>query len=137
MNVDLRVEKAIELREQKYNCAQCVIGAYTDAVGVPFEALMKMSEGLGGGVAGTGDMCGVITGAVLVLGLLEGTSEPDLEHKAALNEKIKELIDEFKQEHGTIACFELKGIVNPEVRKKEATCNELIFKMVRLIDKYL
>ncbi len=137
MNVDSRVEKAIEIRGLKYNCAQTVIGAYADAIDVPFEQLMKMSEGLGGGIAGTGDTCGVITGAALVLGLIEGTSEPDLDHKAELSAKIKDLIDEFKEEHGTISCFELKGIVNPEVRKKSSTCNELIFAMVRMIDRYL
>lgn len=137
MNVDMRVERAIELRGQKYNCAQTVIGAYADAIAVPFEQLMKMSEGLGGGIAGTGDTCGVISAAALVLGLLKGTGEPDLAHKEQLNATIKALIEEFKEEHGTIACFELRGIINPEVRKKSSTCNELIFNMVRMIDKYL
>lgn len=137
MNVYLRIEKAIELREQKYNCAQTVVGAYSDAIEVPFGELMKMTEGLGGGVAGTGDICGALSGAALVLGFLKGTSVADVAHKEALNEQIKALINEFKEEHGTVDCFELKGVVNPEVRKKEATCNELIFNVIRLIDKHL
>lgn len=137
MNVDQRVEKAMAIRANKYNCAQTVIGAYEDMVDVPFDDLMKLAESLGGGIAGTGGACGVLTGATIVMGLIKGVSEANPDHKFALNKEVQGLIKEFNDAHGTINCFELKGEVNPQIRLKDSTCNELIFETVRLIDKYL
>lgn len=64
-----RFEKAFALHEQGYNCAQAVIGAYADKIGIGEQEAYSIGAGFGGG-AGTGELCGAVSGAVMVLGLL-------------------------------------------------------------------
>jgi len=63
-----RKTKAIELFDQRYNCAQAVFLAYSDDLSEEEKDIaLKLASGFGGGIAGTGEVCGVITGAVMAL----------------------------------------------------------------------
>ena len=64
-----RFEKAFALHAEGYNCAQAVIGAYADIIGIGEQEAVSIGAGFGGG-AGTGELCGAVSGAVMVLGLM-------------------------------------------------------------------
>lgn len=64
-----RCEKAYALHQKGFNCAQAVIGAYADSIGIGEQEAYSIGAGFGGG-AGTGELCGAVSGAVMVLGLL-------------------------------------------------------------------
>jgi len=61
-----------------YNCAEAVVRAFRDGMGVdiPDEAL-RMASGFGGGLGHAGCICGALTGAIMVLGMLQGRVTKD------------------------------------------------------------
>ena len=55
-----------------------------------------------------GEMCGVVTGSMMALGLKHGkTKASDDEAKEKTYRLVLELVDKFKARHGSIVCREL------------------------------
>ena len=57
-------------REQKGSCSQAIFAAYGEHLGfgkVEFETGLKIASAFSGGIARTGNVCGALTGALLVL----------------------------------------------------------------------
>jgi C_GCAxxG_C_C family probable redox protein len=101
-------EKAVEYFCDGYNCAQSTASAFAEGVGLDPETVLNMMAGFGGGVGGTREMCGAVTGMVFVLGLSHGTYDPhDNEAKTALYKNVREAIEEFKTKFGSTCCREL------------------------------
>ena len=107
-------EKAAELFNNGYNCAQAVFGAFGDVTGIDFEIGMKLSSSFGGGMGKMREVCGACTGAFAVAGALWGyTDANDNEAKKEHYALIRRISDEFKDKHKTIICDSLlKGIAN-------------------------
>jgi len=100
-----RKEKAIEYFMQGYNCAQAVVMAFEDEVGIDADTLAKMAVGLGGGVGRMREVCGTVTGMAMVLGLKYGSAHP--QSKNEIYPIVQEAITRFKDENGSIVCREL------------------------------
>ena len=60
------VSKALELNRGGFNCAQSVLCAFSDVTGLGRDDSLRLAAGLGGGVR-SGEVCGAVSGAVLVL----------------------------------------------------------------------
>ncbi|MFW9802475.1 MAG: C-GCAxxG-C-C family protein [Candidatus Thorarchaeota archaeon] len=106
MASDLSKKATKLMDEQKAHCAQAIFATYGEHLGsgkVDFETCMKISSAFSGGVARTGNICGAINGALMVLGLKYGGSPME----ARVNEAAVKLMDEFKALNGTIFCREL------------------------------
>jgi C_GCAxxG_C_C family probable redox protein len=100
-------EEAVKLHAEGCNCAQAVLLSYCDKYGMDRETAMRTASGLGGGMR-VGDVCGAVSGAVLVIGLKNGPSQPgDKEAKKLCNEKTAEFIKEFRERFGNYTCREL------------------------------
>ena len=54
-------DHAIDLRNQGYGCAQCVLMELSDKIGLPEKHAERMGAAFGSGFAGTGGICGVIS----------------------------------------------------------------------------
>ena len=66
------VEKAMEIRNETpmvNNCAQTILRAYADELGITGDMAAKLSANFGGGMK-CGSTCGAITGGLMVLGAL-------------------------------------------------------------------
>ncbi len=63
-----RKEKAIELHDKGFNCAQAVACAFAEETGIPEETLFAACEGFGLGM-GMAATCGAVSGAVMLAGL--------------------------------------------------------------------
>lgn len=92
---------------QGFNCSQAVFSAYASRFGMDDESALKLASPFGGGVARQGNVCGAVTGALMVLGLQRGSA-------AAVNNEAayrvaEEFIKEFQARHGSILCNELIG----------------------------
>ena len=102
--------RARALFEAGYNCAQSVIGAFAEEMGLTLEEAVRLASGLGGGVGRLREICGAISGSALVLGQLHGYDQPgDDEKKAELYGRIQQIAGQFRREYGTILCRELLG----------------------------
>lgn len=100
-------EMAVELFRQKYNCAQAVLLAFCEDYGMPKEMAMRVACGLGGGFR-TGEICGAVAGAVLVVGLKTGNAtNDDNAAKHTCGEETRAFINEFRRRHGAVACRDI------------------------------
>ena len=116
-------KRAEELFLEGYNCAQAVFLAFNDLTGLDFETAARLSSPFGGGMGRMREVCGAVSGALMVLGLLKGYSDP--KDQAAKREHyalVQEFARRFKEERGSIICRELLANVktspgaNPEPR---------------------
>jgi len=108
--VDLegRVQRAVELFMQGYGCCQSVVCAFADLYGLDEEMAFRIAAGFGGGVGRMRMMCGTVSALVILAGLEKGqTRGEDREGKAACYQLVRELLETFKQRNGSIICAEL------------------------------
>ena len=65
-------EKAAELFVNGSNCAQAVAVAFCDVTGLEPELAAKLSSSFGGGMGRMREVCGAVSGMLMVLGVLYG-----------------------------------------------------------------
>ena len=111
MELEERVEKAVELFKSGYNCSQSVVAAFADMYGFTEEQALKMSASFGGGIGRMRETCGAACGMFLLAGLETGSTDPkDREGKGANYALVQELAEQFRQRNGSINCAELLGL---------------------------
>ena len=108
-------EKAEKLFLDGYNCAQSVLCAFEDVTGIERETAAKLASSFGGGLGRMREVCGAVSGASMVLGLIKGYSDPkDFEAKKAHYARVREFAKRFKEQNGSIICRELLSGVDTE-----------------------
>ncbi|MDM8001186.1 MAG: C-GCAxxG-C-C family protein, partial [Dehalococcoidia bacterium] len=71
---------------------------------------LKMACGLGAGMGRKGEVCGAVTGGILVIGARYGRGEGDDQTaKEVAYKKTSELMDRFEKKHGSLICRKLLG----------------------------
>jgi C_GCAxxG_C_C family probable redox protein len=103
-------EVAVEKFLSGYNCAQSILYAYGPDLGLDAETALKVATGLGGGMGGSGEVCGAVTGGILALGLKYGRGAH--QEKAVAQEAYQKtcaLMAAFARAHGTCSCRTLLG----------------------------
>lgn len=89
-------EKAVQLFCDGYNCAQAVVGAFAEDIGMEEDQVLALASGLGGGIAGLRRTCGAELGAVLVIGKIY--FEPNhSETKQKVATIVRQLMDQFQK----------------------------------------
>ena len=142
-------DRAVELFKQGFNCSQAVFAAFCDEFDMDEETALKVSAGLGGGVGRLREVCGTVTGASMVAGMLYGATDGnDHEKKALTYQKVQQIVDEFKKLNPSIVCRELLGLSptastpsTPEHRTdefyKKRPCAQLVEDSAKAVDKIL
>jgi C_GCAxxG_C_C family probable redox protein len=103
-------EVAAEKFLSGYNCAQAVLYAYGPDLGLPGETALKVATGLGAGMGRRGEVCGAVTGGILVLGLKYGRGvQQDRSATEETYQKTLELMAWFEKRHGSCFCRVLLG----------------------------
>lgn len=112
INIEERVEKAKRLfKEGGYNCCQAVVLAYNDVFGLPDDTAAALSSGFGGGMGRMREVCGSVSGMVMLAGLLEPATDPkNMAVRTANYALVQEVAGEFKAINGSIICRELLGL---------------------------
>ena len=106
-----RSQKAKELFESGYNCSQAVLLAFADKFGMDFQTAQKISATFGGGMGRMREVCGAVSGMLMVLGLATGEYAPtDTAKKAEQYKTVQQLANEFRKKNGSIICRELLGL---------------------------
>lgn len=139
-------EKAAEAMGNGYNCAQAVSTTYGVQFGVPEATIAKIASGFGGGVGRTDNICGAVSGAVMVLGLKFGPENAaDKEAKTRASIKAGEFIREYASRYGAVSCTGLLGynISLTEEREKAlannafAGCRDIVRNAGKLLEEFL
>ena len=98
MNKQERIEKAVALFKEGYNCSQSVVAAYADLYGFTPEQALRMAASFGGGIGRMREICGAACGMFLLAGLeRSAVSGADRESKAANYALVQELAAKFKE----------------------------------------
>jgi len=91
-----------------YNCAQAVLEAFRDEAGLDEELALKIATGLGAGMGRKQEVCGAVTGGILVLGLRHGRGARDDHSATELTYlRTRELMQRFSAKHGSCLCRQL------------------------------
>jgi C_GCAxxG_C_C family probable redox protein len=99
------VENALAIFGQGFNCSQAVFSAFATNFGLDKETALKLAAPFGGGVARRGEICGAVTGALLVLGLARGADKPA--GKDAIYILAQEFMRLFEQKNSSLLCRDL------------------------------
>jgi C_GCAxxG_C_C family probable redox protein len=102
------VENAVAVFSQHFNCSQSVFSAFAEQFGLDRETALKLASPFGGGIARQGEICGAVTGALMVLGLARGADTPA--GKDAIYQLSQQFMRRFEEKHSTLLCRELIGI---------------------------
>jgi C_GCAxxG_C_C family probable redox protein len=93
---------------QGYNCAQSVLWSFRDELNLDADVALKVACGFGAGMAREQEVCGAVTGGIMVLGLKHGRGEnQDRPATEQTYRKTQELLRRFKLKHGSCLCRQL------------------------------
>ena len=98
-------QAAVESFNNQFNCAQAVFSAYAEQFGLDRDSAIKVAAAFGGGIARSAGVCGAVTGALMVIGLKHGSTDPkDKKAKGRILELSQKLMDRFAQKNGSTVC---------------------------------
>ncbi len=64
--------------KEGYNCAEAVLRAFREELGLDLSGdALRIASGFGGGLGHAGCMCGALSGAIMVISLLQGRTGPE------------------------------------------------------------
>ncbi len=122
------VEHAVALYRQGFTCAQSILASFAERYGLEQNLAFRIGEPFGAGTSCTGDMCGSVTGAIMVLGLQYGSTHYDDEvARFYTYQRVQELIHRFKAIHGSIQCTDLLGYNLSDARQLQTVIEKGLF----------
>ena len=91
-----------------YNCAQSVFFAFCDDMGLDKDKALKIACGFGAGMGRKEEVCGAVTGGIMVIGAKYGRGENDTQKETEIvYAKTRELMNRFSQKYGSFICRQL------------------------------
>ena len=141
-----RAEHAAKLFYDGYNCAQAVTIAFADVTGLTEEFSATMASSFGGGMGRMREVCGAVSGMLLVAGILYGYkgNEGD-DVKRAHYARVQELAGQFRERAGSIICREI--LKNPpsdpapsprtEEYYKMRPCARMVYWATEILENYM
>ena len=133
-------ELAVSYFANGYNCAQAVVLAFCEELGITETQAAIMSEGFGGGMGRTRSVCGAVSGMVMVASLKYSKGVAgDMDTRMKIYSKIKEMFADFETLFQTKICAELitqrDTSAGPGGHQKN--CVECVACAAEIAEKYL
>ena len=140
-------EKAVRLFGEGCNCSQAVLLAFSDVTEMEDSLALRLSSPFGGGMGRQREVCGAVSGMLMVLGILYGyeeNGEKD-ENKRALYRDVQALCGQFRETAGSILCREIlknpASDPNPTPRTAEfyklRPCERMVATAAALMEDYI
>jgi C_GCAxxG_C_C family probable redox protein len=131
-----RAEIAAAKHRNGFNCCQAVVCTFADAVGMDESLLYRMGEGFGAGMGTTQGVCGAISGAAMLAGLVH--SDGNTEHAGLTKAKTTRIAGimqkKFVEQAKALIC---KDIKTGNDGKAFTSCNDCIKIAVRIAEEEL
>lgn len=137
---------AAELFLKGYNCSQSVVVAFCDVTGLSPRNAARLSSSFGGGMGRMREVCGAVSGMLLVAGLLYGYETPgDDESKRRHYQLVQALAGKFREQEHSIICREIlknpPSDPNPTPRTADfyqnRPCARLVAQAADILDVYI
>ena len=113
MTPDEMREKAIDLFMKRLHCSQVLAMVGMEKLGVDDPGVIKALGAFGGGIGGTGNICGALVGAVSVLGTMYSRSSLDEKENPRMWNATKIVMKNFEDltaEYGGINCCQIARV---------------------------
>jgi C_GCAxxG_C_C family probable redox protein len=125
-----------------FYCSQAVFSSFSEDYGLDVVTSRKIAGGLGSG-ARAAELCGAVSGAVLVIGLRygHGTAD-DADARQKCNAETEEFVTRFRTANGHIVCRNLlecdistaEGMENArEQNLFRAKCKDLVVSAIQIL----
>lgn len=151
IDIDERVSRAVGYFKSGYNCAQAVVMAYDDVMGLSTEAIAQLAAPFGGGMGRMREVCGTVSGMTFIAGAIRPAVNPqNLEERKANYALVQHFAQLFREENGDIVCRRLLGLESaversetpmPSQRTEEyyrkRPCAEYVASAARIVAEYL
>ena len=101
---------AVALFQRGLNCTQSILLVFAKDFALDMNIAARISQGFGAGMGRSDEMCGSLSGAIMVIGLRYGGISPD--DKAAKEKTyamVAKFLKEFKARHSSVLCTDLLG----------------------------
>ena len=123
-------------------CAQAVFSSFSEDYGLDVVTARKIAGGLGSG-ARAAELCGAVSGAVLVIGLKygHGTAD-DAKMREKCSAETEEFVRRFREANGNIVCRDLlecdistkEGMENARGKNLFRTkCKDLVVSAIQIL----
>jgi C_GCAxxG_C_C family probable redox protein len=101
-----RADEAEALFKKGFSFSQAVLAVFAGDFGLDRDTALKIAQGFGGGISHTGNICGAVSGAIMVIGLRYGsTKAEDLAAKDRTYAAVKKFLRQFAEYHnGETSC---------------------------------
>ena len=131
-----RAEAAVAKYRNGYNCCQAVACVFADEVGMDESLLYKLGEGFGGGMGTANGVCGAISGAAMLAGLVmsDGNTEMAGQTKARTTRAAGIMQKKFVEQAKALRCRDIK---TGNGGKAFTSCPDCIRIAVRLAEEEL
>ena len=124
------MDRSRELRRDQavhYNCAQAVLVPFAERKGLSLEQARGLTANFGSGMR-IGQVCGAITGGLMVLGLYGAGQETDS----------REFLTRMKDLHeGRTQCKDLLANEVHGKEQKKPHCDNMVFEAVEIVEDML
>lgn len=141
-----RKNNAVNYFERGYNCSQSVLVVFCEELGISKEVALKIATGFGGGMRNA-EVCGAVTGALMVLSLKYGHFiEGDTVSKEQNYSLTKEFQERFKKLNNTVICREILGydlsksddmVIIKEKELFKTVCPKMIQEAVQILEEMI
>lgn len=143
-------EKALELFSRKFHCSQAVLSAGMEKLGCIEESVVKAMGLFGGGISGTGRVCGALIGAVAVVSCMYSRgniNEKEDPRMWKLGRRLSQKFEELTASYGGIDCRDIARVdwgdreaarrfyTEPESRRR--ICIELVGEMAKAVGELI
>ena len=137
-------EQIAELFQSGLNCSQIVLSYFCEKYQMSKEEGIRIGCGFGGGVR-AGELCGAVSGAIMVIGLKYGNGQAeDFVSKNECYQRTQEFTKMFRQQKGSIVCRDLlgcdistkEGMENAQKERLFQTlCVEAVVSAIKILDE--
>lgn len=141
-----RSSMAADAFRRGYNCSQSVAVAFHDLIGMTESRAARLASSFGGGMGRMREVCGGVSGMLLVAGILYGYDTPgDEEAKKRHYCLVQNLAGQFREAAGSIVCREIlknpPSDPNPTPRTPEfyekRPCVRMVSLAADILEKYI
>jgi C_GCAxxG_C_C family probable redox protein len=142
-----RSEIALEKYFSDYSCAQSVLYAFCDDLGLDRDTALRLATGFGAGMARKQEVCGALSGGIMAIGLKFGRGEgQDKSVTEDAYQIVWELMSTFEAKYGSCRCRALTGydLSTPEGQQlskdndvKHKVCQGCVQTVVEFVEDFM
>ena len=127
----MKSQDSAELFRNGFLCSQSILAACCDNYGLDKNSALKIANGFGSGMR-CAEICGAVSGAVLVIGLKYGyTNAKDRTAKKLCDAKVEEFVRVFTERNkGCILCRDILGCDVTTLEGRQKAIDEKLFTTI-------